>query len=622
MVFKVWCVFSLFLGSVFAAVPNAKHLDFTNAKIAKILPALNISQNFFSLEKVVQEAIINDYADNLLKELDNYLISQGVDPLPMPGDGIEINIWPFKGELSIKNGKLTGLGTLARSGNVKVQYEYPYIGFDFPITFKQLKFTYNYQATINGIGFRGLMRGSTNDPKLSIVLKLDGTIIRASLDDYNFKDIGHLTLQFEGGIAEFFLNFLVGFAIPFVKPLLQFVVDGFIEDGLSSIIDMLNDLLIQILGEPQGVLAAVPNAKHLDFTDAKIAKILPALNISQNFFSLEKVVQEAIINDYADTLLEELDNYLISQGVDPLPMPDQVAEFEFLFFNGELSLKNGKLSGLGTLARLDNIKVQYEYPYIWLDFPITFKQLKFNYEYRVLFMSMGLKGVMHGSTNNPKLSIALKVDGTIIRASLDDYNFKDVGHLTLQFEGGIAEFFFNFLVGFAIPFVKPIIKLVVDIFIGAGLKSIIDIFNDLLMQLLGEPQGAVMPEAVASTTSFDPTTNANAEDQNLPEERKTKFLDKGVEVYIQSHFRSKATTTELITTMDNATSTNTVIVKSVTTSPITVKQLLIPDLDVTRTTMDTSSSVSQISINSFYTDQNDSTESDDIDEIYRDINND
>ncbi|KAF5294562.1 hypothetical protein FQA39_LY19336 [Lamprigera yunnana] len=124
-----------------------------------------------------------------------------------------------------------------------------------------------------------------------------------------------------------------------------------------------------------------------------------------------------------------------------------------------------------------------------------------------------------------------------------------------------------------------------------------------------------MPEAVASTSSFDVTTNANAEDQHLPEERKTKFLDKGVQVYIKPHFRSKATTTELITTMDNATSTITVIVKSVTTSPITVKQLLIPDLDVTRTTTDTSSSVSQISMNSFYTDKNDSTESDYIDEI-------
>ncbi|KAF5296788.1 hypothetical protein FQA39_LY12306 [Lamprigera yunnana] len=117
----------------------------------------------------------------------------------------------------------------------------------------------------------------------------------------------------------------------------------------------------------------------------------------------------------------------------------------------------------------------------------------------------------------------------------------------------------------------------------------------------------VMPEGVASTSSFDPTTNANAEDQHLPEERKTKFLDKGVQVYIKPHFRSKATTTEFITTIDNATSTNTVIVKSVTISPITVKLLLIPDLDVTRTTMDTSSSVSQISMNSFYTDQNDNT---------------
>ncbi|KAK5647079.1 hypothetical protein RI129_005543 [Pyrocoelia pectoralis] len=150
-----------------------------------------------------------------------------------------------------------------------------------------------------------------------------------------------------------------------------------------------------------------------------------------------------LINDYADTLLEDLSRFLEENEYSSVNLPDYTKTFQVAFFSGVINLQNGKLNNLNTIVRLNDSTVTYAPPYLRLYVPMKSTALNMNYTYTAQVMGMKPTGTVHGNITNCEMVIDVGISLANLRATLFELRVKKVTGLSLAFQGSG---FFNSIV--------------------------------------------------------------------------------------------------------------------------------------------------------------------------------
>nr|CAD7444507.1 unnamed protein product [Timema bartmani] len=196
------------------------------------------------------EADFDDYLDSLLDGIRTYASEMGLDPLPLPDYtetlSIDLLLVNFQGEVDLKDGILQDIVTVSRQGDAIIDYEDMGATITFDLGFDELRYQYNFEASIMGIGPSGLAHGTITDLSVHVVIDADLTNIThvdLELEDLKIIHTGSISVLLEGPLE-----------------LLDIVADG-----ISAVITTLfkDEIMIVIESEVRRVVEEV--IAKLDF---------------------------------------------------------------------------------------------------------------------------------------------------------------------------------------------------------------------------------------------------------------------------------------------------------------------------------------------------------------------
>ncbi|CAG0896648.1 unnamed protein product [Cyprideis torosa] len=189
-------------------------------------------------------------------------------------------------------------------------------------------------------------------------------------------------------------------------------------------------------------------------------------------------------NEYMDQILENLREFMILNGMDTLPLPDQIEAFseEFLgiTWHGEASLTQGYIRGLETIHRSGDAELD-----LLLDGGINMKtELGFNdmdggYLMHVDFMGIGIDAYaavwVYSLRMYMDATIKIGDETTPTEAVINEFDIRNPGLIVVNIDGlGSLDFILELLA-----------DLVMNIFGGLIVNAIADDLKDALQEILG-----------------------------------------------------------------------------------------------------------------------------------------
>ncbi|KAB0798026.1 hypothetical protein PPYR_09019 [Photinus pyralis] len=194
--------------------------------------------------------------------------------------------------------------------------------------------------------------------------------------------------------------------------------------------------------------------------------------------------QVAVINDYMDVFLVELNGFIAEQGMDSMKLDDVGGKFGWTIFTGEMSLTNGIVKGLNSVARGGDVTLRYENTVLKASLPIKLENVNLNYNYAVKLMNLGPHGLLNGTVKGCRVLLQVQIDLDTLLAKLDLYKLETLGDISLKFQGGILEWMVNLFVSVAIPLIKPVLNWAINTFTQGTVAGLIVKYNDVITKLL------------------------------------------------------------------------------------------------------------------------------------------
>ncbi|XP_030755170.1 uncharacterized protein LOC115881707 [Sitophilus oryzae] len=190
----------------------------------------------------------------------------------------------------------------------------------------------------------------------------------------------------------------------------------------------------------------------------------------------------AVINDYADQLLENIYTYSVNKGFDTIALDD----YDNWFLTASVTLTNGTLGGLTNIQRSDDVVVTYTSSSKLLDvtIPITFKKIYFQYHYHVIVLLIGPEGTMTGKIRDLSMELKLSFDFNEYQATYTKASIKSSGHIDVTFDGGLVEIVVNILSELATTILHPLIVLVIEGEINNVLGKVVENINESISNIL------------------------------------------------------------------------------------------------------------------------------------------
>jgi len=198
-------------------------------------------------------AIVNDYADKILTNVQNLMVTKGFDPMQLPD--VRTGFWKvilfinYTGEISLTKGWLQDAATVYRGGDAVVTYHPSThkLEVSVPLAFKDLMFNFDYSATFMHLGPRGGVEGKVSKVKIDFVLGIDFAGYNASIEEFNI-DRGHIDLKFTGNfLVDWIVNLFTDVVTFVLNPLIIGIVSGIIRSGLEAVVNEINAILGWIL---------------------------------------------------------------------------------------------------------------------------------------------------------------------------------------------------------------------------------------------------------------------------------------------------------------------------------------------------------------------------------------
>ncbi|CAG9829929.1 unnamed protein product [Diabrotica balteata] len=184
------------------------------AKLVKYEP-----ENFENYEDSGITANLNEYAEKIFYNVGRYALTHGLDPIDIANITEDFKLAMIK----LTHGRLQGISTLKRYQDVLANYQHSTktLTVTLPIEFADLKFTYDYDVRILGLGPSGSMDGEIQEFKFYLQFALDLEKFVVSIKQLKTTDSGHISVQFHGNITDIIANLLSEFITTILHPLLQ-----------------------------------------------------------------------------------------------------------------------------------------------------------------------------------------------------------------------------------------------------------------------------------------------------------------------------------------------------------------------------------------------------------------
>ncbi|KAG5870612.1 hypothetical protein JTB14_028573 [Gonioctena quinquepunctata] len=187
----------------------------------------------------------------------------------------------------------------------------------------------------------------------------------------------------------------------------------------------------------------------------------------------------ANMNEYANILFPYIKKIAISNGLDPV----KLTNISQNFLGSSVTLTEGKLNGISTLNRYDDVLVKYKHTLkkLEIEFPILFSDLNFTYHYHLILLLMGPKGNMVGKIHNFEAHLVLSIDFNTYRAQIEELKITNSGFIQLFFEGqGILDVVINILSQFVTVILHPILIAIIEGIIKNVANTIVTDVNDFI----------------------------------------------------------------------------------------------------------------------------------------------
>ncbi|KAF7383816.1 hypothetical protein HZH68_014573 [Vespula germanica] len=113
------------------------------------------------------------------------------------------------------------------------------------------------------------------------------------------------------------------------------------------------------------------------------------------------------INKIFDEILPKIREFLIKSGLEPINLPNYT---EKILINGKIDLRNGFLHYMTDVKRSKNVMLQYRYKHIFLDIPLRWQLLGFNYNYDFTYLFIKKRGEAYGRVEDADFIVTLEID--------------------------------------------------------------------------------------------------------------------------------------------------------------------------------------------------------------------
>jgi len=145
-------------------------------------------------------------------------------------------------------------------------------------------------------------------------------------------------------------------------------------------------------------------------------------------------------NGYIDKILTSVSEKIVSKEIDRINIPDHTMAFEKdvmcgIVLPGDVDLKNGLITGLQSLCRMEDASVQinvFEDPIILARASVGIKEALVNYLANVKFLCLNHdESQISGGLRDVQLIMSLKV-GRDFSVNMDQFDVKSTGSLSLD----------------------------------------------------------------------------------------------------------------------------------------------------------------------------------------------
>lgn len=199
----------------------------------------------------------NELFDRLIDRISTFIVANGLDPMPLPDEGIESTITDWLGsehrtEISLKKGWLTDLSTFQRDGDATVRFVNSSlhvfsVGLDFPT----VSVAYDYTLKILDIGPSGSINAKAEDLLVALEVNIDPETSQLSLGSYTITDAGRLQVELQGGtLVDWIANGVISLFTWLFEDVLLAVVEQRVRPALAQ---GLEQLTVQDVLEAAGV---------------------------------------------------------------------------------------------------------------------------------------------------------------------------------------------------------------------------------------------------------------------------------------------------------------------------------------------------------------------------------
>ncbi|XP_034938488.1 uncharacterized protein [Chelonus insularis] len=168
----------------------------------------------------------------------------------------------------------------------------------------------------------------------------------------------------------------------------------------------------------------------------------------------EKKMAEVIMNDSFDKNLPSIREFILSNGMDPMAMPDYTFPITFPFGVGKVHLQKGWVQDMVTIRRTGDVILRYNIFTMKFDFDLGWENVDVAYDYTIRFLGYLRKGLFHGRFHNLKVKIVGSMDLKTHQLKLDLLKFMDVEDFTLKLEGHLTDHLINVMSRILTAFAK------------------------------------------------------------------------------------------------------------------------------------------------------------------------
>ncbi|XP_028139255.1 uncharacterized protein LOC114333563 [Diabrotica virgifera virgifera] len=192
-------------------------------------------------------AVLNEFLDKVLENMENFIINHGYDPMQIPDTALNL---PITGSITLKKGWLRDLAMIKRYKDTGVVYssEEKKLKMIFSLQFEELQFVYHYITQYLLLRIEGEVEGKIEDVIIQAALSFDFHTYNATLDNFDIMNTGSIDIEFSGnGLIDWLTNAMTGVVTAFLHPLILSIIQNIFKGTLGSLVDAVNEIIHEIL---------------------------------------------------------------------------------------------------------------------------------------------------------------------------------------------------------------------------------------------------------------------------------------------------------------------------------------------------------------------------------------